>query len=101
MHYIVKNFFAIWLLVVLGYLAIWTSAIIFGQGEQKVQFVFGFIICTLAVIIPPIWIFYDSYEKEKDASSLVLISLFINYFAIIIYIINRKSLPANRFVEKS
>ena len=87
--------------LVVVYLGIWVWAIGFSSSDLKLQFIFGFFIISLLVAIPPLFIFYDSFEKRKDASLIIFCSFFVSYYAIVWYLVRRKNLKDIDFGKKT
>lgn len=74
------------------YLSIWAWAILTTEGPLRIQLIFGCLIVTLVITMPPVYILFDSYKRRKDAGAFFVLSFFLSYFGVVLYLVKRKNL---------
>jgi hypothetical protein len=79
---------------------IWIGGVCLTNINDRVNAIFAFVIISLFIIIPPLYIYTDSLESKKDASKLVFISIFLSYYAIAWYYLVKKNLKDFQSEEK-
>lgn len=64
------------------------------EGQNFTMGIFWILILLPLILYSPLYILSDSYQNKIDAGSYILLSMYLNFYGIIIYNLKKRSIKS-------